>query len=192
MPSASRLSAEEKAVVLAAFNLTAKRGFAAATPQALADETGLPLAKVKKIADTPESLIPACVRTIDALTIAATQSHDPQLPLTDCLFDMMMNRFDALQKYREAILIISDECRHRPSLALAMCRAQLRSMALLSHHLYGVQCNKDDRITKPILLVIYNYVFLKWAQDTSPDLSATMAGLNKIIQTNFVRSVLKA
>lgn len=130
-------------------------------------------------------LVPLIVRFIDEETFRIVGKPSRGEEPEDRAFDVLMSRFEVLQRYRTAILILSEVVRKTPDLALAIYRAQTESMARILPHAPRDK-TRLIRFSPHIFLIVYHLAFLKWAQDSSPDLAATMGYLNKIIRTGLV------
>jgi len=125
-------------------------------------------------------LIPEIVEFINEEIDQVFILDKDNIEIEDQLFDIIMNRFDILQKYRSGIITLSKEIRSTPKLAIIFYKSQIDAMQSILSIIYG-----DDLISTiktNTLLMIYQYAFTVWERDKTEDLSLTMAALDKGIK----------
>jgi AcrR family transcriptional regulator len=159
----------------AALQIAVRRGWGHVTLDAVSKETIISLVTLKKRFSEPQELIPIIVGEIMRESIGA--AGKPAGSPHDILFDLLMARFDILQKNRKAVLSIADAARHDHALACTLVRAVFESMVAT------VDAAKLDTSLRPVravgLSTVYAWAFLAWIKDNTHDMSKTMAALDK-------------
>ena len=106
------------------------------------------------------------------------------------LFDMIMLRFDALQRQRDGVLALTQALRTDPGTSLLLYAATLRSMKWLLDGAGIPSGGLVGGLRVHGLLALWVYAARAWERDDSPDLSATMAavdrGLDRAIQAEGI------
>ncbi len=101
----------------------------------------------------------------------------------EILFDLLMARFDVLQRNRKGILSIAQAARREKETALALGRVVLKGM-----YATAAAAKSAGKVKMPAallaagLLPVYAYAFLIWRRDTSRDMSKTMAALDRALR----------
>ncbi len=100
----------------------------------------------------------------------------------DMIFEVIMARFDILQKYRKSFINIYNFFKSNPHNSLLISKAFLESMILISNladlKIKGIR----GRIMIKGLFVIYICTFLIWKQDNTKELEKTMTYLDKYLE----------
>ncbi|HBM90447.1 MAG TPA: hypothetical protein DD400_01000 [Rhodospirillaceae bacterium] len=149
----------------------------------LAKKSKQPLAQLEKLLDSKEEILPLINNQIDRLTLQATPEAEEGLSLTELLFDILMTRFEVMEPYRFGLTALADEARRTPEIAYPLYKAHHKSMSLYLTHAGDCPTGLAHNLHTALLVGTYYLVFIKWCRDTSPDLSRTMAGLNRALQT---------
>ena len=164
------------AVIDAAMARIARDGWRRLSLADVAADAGGPLADVLIPFPTKYDLINAFQDRIDAQMLAA--SGDASVDLRDRLFDLLMERFDALAPYRAALAEIAKDSlcdpaavRFLPRMARTMARV-LAAAGLESTGPCGLLRTKG-------LALVYADAFRVWLTDDGDDLAKTMAALDK-------------
>jgi AcrR family transcriptional regulator len=168
----------DNAKIASAALLLATRGWANVTLDAVARKTKIPLGTLKKRFVSSVNLVPVIAEEIDRTCFAITGK--PTGAPHDVLFDLLMARFDLLQKHRLAILAMSEAARRDKKLACALGKATLDSIYRL------IAAARLDAPPRPILaaglVVIYGWTFCAWRGDKSRDMAKTMATLDRALR----------
>lgn len=165
-------------IAAAVLRLAATKGWTNVTVEAVAVEAKTPLAQLKQSFAAPADLVPLVVEEItrQALIASAKPAGQPH----DILFDLLMARFDALQKNRKAILSITAAARHDRILSRALACAALAGISAT------VEAANIDTPPRPVLIAglsaVYTWAFLAWRRDESRDMSKTMVALDKALR----------
>jgi ubiquinone biosynthesis protein COQ9 len=154
--------------------LLAEHRLDAISPDMLARHSGASKTEVEALLGDQTGLMRLLA---DDLTAGALQNyrHDPLSSPRDRLFEFMMLRFDSLQIRRAAISNLIQAAKHSPTLSLALLRAIAPQMSVI---LQKAQLPASP-LHGPILLAAYLAVCRVWLKDSSPDLAATMAALDR-------------
>jgi hypothetical protein len=96
----------------------------------------------------------------------------------DMIFEVMMLRFDILQKYRKSIVNVFDFIKAKPQEIVFLLPTFIESISLMADlaHINTKGLKGNLRIKG--LLVIYFSTFLVWTRDTSNTLDKTMISLD--------------
>ncbi len=167
-------------LISAAMTLVAEKGWRNLSLADIALKAGLPLPEVAGRIRSKSDLLGLYAQEVDRHMISG--EIDPAESLHDRLFDLLMRRFDAMSGDRSALSTILSQslddpktlvCRGwglRRSLGLALEAAGLSSSGLCGAARLGV------------LTGVYLRTLKTFFHDESPDLSATMATLDKALR----------
>jgi len=162
----------------AALRLAAAQGWSAVTLEAVAKAAKMPVAEIKQYFRSSADLALVIAETIDreAFAGAGTVSETPH----DRLFDLLMARFDVLQKHRKAILSMAEAARYDQSLSCALARATLAGIYRL------IEAAKLEVPSRPVLaaglMAVYGWAFFVWRRDESRDMAKTMAAVDRALR----------
>ncbi len=171
----SKAQTENAKICASALRLAAAQGWENVTLDAVAKGAKISSTIIKKRFAAPHELVAVIVEEIsrEALAVAGKPSGTAH----DILFDLLMVRFDVLQKNRNAILSIAEAARRDVALSRALTRAVLNG-------LYSVidvaALNTPPRpVLAAGLSAVYGWAFLAWRRDESRDMAKTMAALDR-------------
>lgn len=173
----------DQALIAAVFSQAALRGWADVNIAEAARDAELPLDRVRaRFPGRGAVLLRFGILADQAALAAGSSEPSPR----ERLFDMVMSRFDVLQQHRAGILQLLRALRTDPASSLLLYGATLRSMKWL---LDGASIPSNGIVgglRVHGLLALWLYALRAWEGDDSPDLSATMAavdrGLDRAIQ----------
>lgn len=175
---ATDLAARRDAVVEAAMNLAAARGWRGVALADIAAESGLTLAELYEAFPSKGAILAYFGARVDAKVLADTATEMAEEGRRDRLFDLLMRRFDAVAPYRHALRALAEDARRDPGLALSAAPRLLRSMAW-SLEAAGIRTSGlAGAVRVKALAALYLSVLRVWMRDDSSDLSATMAALD--------------
>lgn len=169
---------QDAKIVAAALRVAGAAGWDKTTVDAVANAAKLTPALLKKRFAAPVDLVPLIAEQIDreAFAAAGKSTGTPH----DILFDLLMARFDALQKNRKAVLSMEMSARQDRKLAGALACATLDGIYRL------IDAAKFDTPLRPILAsglgMVYGFAFFAWRRDDSRDLAKTMAALDRALR----------
>lgn len=177
MPRADR-SADP--IVTAALTLAGAQGWTSLSPATLAKT-----AKVKpaEAAAFLENLPRAMCRIAAYVTVEAHRSyrHDPRNTPREALFDLLMQRFDVLQRHRAGFVALERAARRKPSLAAAIMAALSQQSPDLLRTAHIENSAPRGTMQRAGLGLIYLAALRVWLRDDSPDLAHTMKALDRAL-----------
>lgn len=157
-------------------------GWANVTLHDIADAAGITLAQLHDHFDDKSDVLVVLGRMIDRRVLEAFNKQEPDTSPRDRLFDVMMERFDILNDYRDGILAILHSFRFDPKEAVISCPHLCRSMSWMLE-VSGIDTNGFSGAAKVIGLTgVYLKTLKTWKDDDSPDLGKTMAVLDKHLE----------
>ena len=173
----------DQALIAAVFSQAALRGWADVNIAEAARDADLPLGRVRaRFPGRGTVLLRFGVQADQVALTAGSSEPSPR----ERLFDMVMSRFDALQQHRAGVLQLLSALRTDPATSLVLYGATLRSMKWLLDGAGIPSSGIVGGLRVHGLLTLWLYALRAWEGDESPDLSATMAavdrGLDRAIQ----------
>ncbi len=176
-------TALDQALITAVFEQAALRGWPDVNIAEAARAAGLPLDRVRARFPGRSAVLLRFGVLADQAALAAP-STEPSA--RERLFDMVMLRFDALQRQRDGVIALMRALRTDPGTSLLLYSATLRSMKWLLDGAGIPSGGVVGALRVHGLLALWLYALQAWERDDSPDLSATMAavdrGLDRAIQ----------
>ena len=171
-------TAFDEALVGAAFAIAGRDGWARVSVAAAAADAGLDLDRARARFSGRDAILLRFGQLADsAAWVGAASDGTPR----DRLFDTLMRRFDVLQAHRDGVRAILSSLPGQPALALLLAATTNNSMGdmleaagLASTGLRGLLRTKG-------LTAVWLYATRAWERDDSPDLSGTMAALDKAL-----------
>lgn len=168
-------------IVESALDLAAKRGWSEVSMAAIAKKSGVSPAALSEHFDDKTDILIHFGRMIDRRTLARVSPPDPETPMKERLFDVMMERFEILNAYRRGLVSVMDDCLSDPLQAVIglpyACRSMSRMLEAAGAETAGIQ--GAARVFS--LTVIYVKCLRAWKEDESADLAKTMAALDKAL-----------
>ncbi len=166
-------------IIEAAFALAAKNGWSNTTLSHIAAEAEVPMADVYLSMPTKSAILAAYGQQIDLKMLEASDDVDEDDPARDRLFDVIMNRFDAMADDRDALRVISQDVRYRPFELLALRDSMLQSLRWILEAAGLDAGGARGAVRQRGLALIYADVFATWLKDDDPGLAKTMALLDR-------------
>lgn len=166
-------------IVLAALELAAMQGWDTLTLYDIAEELDMPMAELHIYVEDKFDILAALGRMIDRKTLENMSKPDPEISPRDALFDIFMDRFEVLNDHRDGVEAILRSIKLDPKQALVSFPHLCRSMSWM---LEAVQINTSGikgAIKVAGISALYLKVLREWLKDDTPDLSITMAALDK-------------
>ncbi|MDX2223286.1 MAG: TetR family transcriptional regulator [Rhodospirillaceae bacterium] len=180
-PSSSGAADPRARIVAAALREAAAVGWRGVTMEAVARRADMALGDVIAAAPTKAHLVAHIAAQVDAQMLARVGFPDATVSVRDRLFDVLMKRFDALQKHRDGFLaLLTGLSRDPPAAAMALARLS-RSMAAV---LAAAGVSSDGLIgcaRVHALKAVHLSALRAWRTDDSADMSKTMAALDKAL-----------
>lgn len=168
----------DEALISAAFSLIAEAGWSRLSVAQAARRAGLDIAAVRARFPVKFSILMRFATMADkaALTGALTEG-----PVRDRIFDIVMRRIDVLQAHRPGVKVLLQDLPRDPLTALALGPATLGSMAWMLDGVGVTVTGLRGQLRTQGMLALWIVTLRAWAGDTSEDLSATMAALDKAL-----------
>ncbi len=180
-------------IVDAALQLAAERGWRNVGLGDVAVRAEIPFAELYDATPSKRAIEEVFSRRIDKEMLAKVEDFDPAQIIRDRIFDVMMQRFEALEPYRQGTKAIFRELTKDPIALIQRRSSILRSMAAI---LEASNIDSDDltgSVRAHALAVIWLCTFQIW-QDDDTDLSKTMAQLDRQLRRteSYVHTLKRA
>lgn len=166
-------------VVETALELAKQQGWAHITLYDIAQEAGLSLSALFDVVEDKSDILVLFGRMIDKRVLEAMGEPDPAVSPRDQLFDIMMERFDALNDYREGLVPILESFKFDPKQIVISCPHVCRSMNWMLEA-SGIDTSGVRGALKVAGLTgVYLKTLRVWKEDDSVDMAKVMAALDK-------------
>lgn len=166
----------DHALVASAFEQAGLRGWRALSIADAARDAALPLARVRARFPGRDALL---LRFGVMMDQAALSNDGGEIEPRERLFDLLMQRFDALQPHRDGLLALLRTLPTDPATALLLYSANLRSMKWMLDGAGVPSGGVVGALRVHGLLAIWLSALRAWERDDSPDLSGTMAAVDR-------------
>ncbi len=169
----------KETLIETALKLVAERGWESVTLADIAAANKISLARLHEHFEDKSDILGALGRIIDKKVLEAVDEADPEISPRDRLFDILMERFDALNEYRTGLVPILNSFKSDPKQAVIALPHLCRSMSWMLEAA-GMDTNGWAGALRLLGLTgLYIKTLKVWAADESPDLGKTMAALDK-------------
>lgn len=169
----------DRALIAAAFNLMAQKGWARLSIAEAARAAVLPLDRARLRFPGRGVLLIRFGRMADQVALAEAAAEGST---RDRLFGLLMRRIDVLQAHRDGVLVLFSAIPTDPLLTLVLAQANLRSMAWMLEAAGVSATGPAGRLRAKGLLGVWLWTLRAWRGDTDPDLGPTMAALDQALQ----------
>lgn len=136
-------------------------------------------ADLMDVIEDREDLLVAFGRMIDRRVIESIGMADQDIPPRDRLFDILMERFDALEPYRPGVLSVLESHRGDPKQMMIGLPHLCRSMSWMLDCAGFETSGWAGALRVAGLSAVYLKTVRVWTADDTADLSKTMAELDK-------------
>jgi AcrR family transcriptional regulator len=168
-------------IAAAALRLAGQTGWRGLSLGDIALEAGLSLGEVSRCFASRYEILDGFERMIDRRMLDGAASGDIGDKPRDRVFDIIMERFDAMLPYREGINRIAKELPFDPPSGLVLAAALPRAVAWM---FAGARINIAGPLM-PLKLAALGAIYLSvvriWLKDDNQDLSRTMAALDRAL-----------
>ncbi len=173
--------AQREAILRAAFEEIAEHGWTAVTMSDIARRADIDLAAVYTVFPAKSDLLDGLSLHADLKVLAADHGGMAEESARDRLFDILMQRFDALEPFKPGFRRLRSDLPNDPCLLLAAGPSLAHSMArmLEAADIPAVGFRGLARIAG--LSVVWISTARTWINDDSADLAQTMAALDKAL-----------
>ena len=163
----------------AALRLAVKRGWRNVTLAEIARAAGASLAETYRIMPSRSAVLDAFARRIDAEVLAADAVEKDSLRPRDRIFDVLMRRFDALQRHRKSVAAILRDSGRDPVALVASVPQFLRSMRWMGEAAGLPMDGLGGLLRTHAIATAWAATLRSWLADETPDLARTMAALDQ-------------
>lgn len=168
----------DDALIASAFRLAAERGWMGVSVAEAARRADLPLDRARARFPAKQVVLLRFGSRADQTALAYAPADGPH---RDRLFDILMRRIDALQSNRDGVIALLRGLPADPCAAGMLAAASLRSMGWMLEGAGISATGLMGRLRAKGLLAVWLATVHAWQGDTSEDLSATMAALDKAL-----------
>ncbi len=167
-------------IIKAAFELIAQDGWESFTLSDVAKKIDMPFEDVQVYFEDKNDILAGFGRMVDqqVLENIGENNQDQGVPARDLLFDLLMERYEVLNEYRQGITSVLDTLYPDYSQSLVLLPHLASSMQKMLKTA-GIDVNGVKGALKITgLTIVYLKVLRDWKDDDSPDLQKTMAALD--------------
>lgn len=169
----------DRALIAAAFQVAAEKGWRSVSVGAAARAAGLLLPRARERFPGRAAVLLKFGRLADqgALTEAPSDG-----PARDRLFDLLMRRLDTLQSHRPGVLALLRALPSEPPTALLLALATRRSMRWMLDAAGIPTRGISGELRVRGLVAVWLWTIRAWRSDETEDLTATMAALDAALR----------
>jgi AcrR family transcriptional regulator len=168
-----------RAVVEALFRLAARQGWDEIELPAIAREAGLSLAELRGLFPSKLAILGGLGRILDDAVLAGSSEDLLEEPYKERVFDLVMRRLDAAAPYKAGLRALMPHLRRQPLALAALGRNSLNSWRYLLASA-GIPTEDDlGAVRVQGAAVLMARVLDTWLEDDEPELSRTMAKLDR-------------
>lgn len=148
----------------------------------IAQAADLSLSEVCAHVSSKSDILAAYGRRLDSKVLKNVGEPDPAVPAKDRLFDVVMERFELMNKDRGALISIIKSIDPDPFEVLGNT-LRLRNTVVVMLEGAGLKTTGiSGKLRQKGLCAIYLLTLREWMKDDSPDLSSTMVTLDKYLK----------
>ncbi len=180
--SAKKIDIKQK-ILVSALYLAVEQGWEYTTLRDIAEHAGVSASDLYDTIDDKNDILVILGRKIDKEIMGNIDiSDDDATSSRDRLFDIMMDRYEALNEYREGVVSILESFKYDPKQAVISMPHLCKSMGWMLE-VSGIETAGIKGALKIVGLTgVYIKVLKIWAEDESVDLSKTMSALDKALE----------
>jgi len=169
----------KETIVIHTMELAREIGWKFLTLRDIAERSEVSLADLRDVFEDKEAILSALGRMIDRKVLENISLPDINVSHRDQLFDVMMERFDALNEYRAGVVSVFHAVKFDPKQAVIAAPHLCRSMNWMLEAA-GVDTSGVKGAARVAgLMAVYLKCIRIWVQDDSSDMGKTMAELDK-------------
>ncbi|HEX5509509.1 MAG TPA: TetR/AcrR family transcriptional regulator [Pseudolabrys sp.] len=179
-PPAAPAGGTDREKAIAAFmSLLAERPFERIGLADIADRAGLSLVQLRGAFGSTLAILAAHIKEIDRAVLAGTDADMAEEPPRERLLDVLMRRIEALAPHKDAVASLMRSARRNPGLALALNTMAVRSQQWMLTAANIGASGPMGALRAQGTALMYARVLDVWLDDDEPDLSRTMAALDR-------------
>ncbi len=177
------MSTKKQKIMDSALYLAKSQGWEYTTLRDIAEHAGISAADLYSVIEDKSDIIMMIGRMIDKKLMDNLDiSSDDESCSRERLFDIMMDRYEELNEYRDGICAILESFKCDPKQMIISMPHLCKSMSLMLE-ISGIETSGVKGAIKITGLTgIYLKVLRVWIKDESKDLSKTMAYLDKTLE----------
>lgn len=168
-------------IVDAALALAAERGWSELSLADVAARLKMPLSDLVEHFPGKTSILEAYSQYIDDQVLKGDLPEAGE-PVRDRLFDILMRRFDAMAPHKAGIKAVLRDSGTDPVALLCGARQFHASMSLMLEAAGVSSSGLLGLFRIEAISAVYVYALRIWLKDDSPDMSSTMASLDKALR----------
>ena len=165
----------DQAAIKAIFDQAALRGWQDVSLVEAGQDAGLDLVRLRRRFPNRGAALMRFGAVADGAAMSGVPSGTPR----ERLFDIVMNRFEALQVHRDGVLALLSALRTDPATSALLYAGTLRSMKWLLEAAGVPATGVSGALRIHGLMALWLYALRSWEQDDSLDLSGTMAAVDR-------------
>ena len=176
MPSTAAI---EKKAIDAAMTLAAERPWEGVTLRDIAVAAGFSLAELYPVLSSKSAILETYMRQVDVDMLSGLEESNGQESARDRLFDVIMQRFDALEHHRDGVRSVFRALSSNLTMLPALHDPVLRSMGAV---LEGAELDSSGLrggFRRRLIGIVWISTFRVWLDDDRSDLAKTMAHLDR-------------
>lgn len=168
-------------VIAACLSLAAEKGWGGVCLSDVAARAGVSLGQIYILYDDRTAILAAFARQVDRAVLEAASPPDPDMPVRERLFDVLMERFEALNAHRDGVIAVLASVRRDPKQAVIGLPHLAGSMRWMLEAAGVETTGWRGALRIAGLTALWLRVSMVWAQDDSPDMGRTMAALDRAL-----------
>ncbi len=170
----------EDRAVDAALSLIALQGWRETGLRDIAGEAGIGLDELRRVFPGRAAVLSAIMARFDGAMLLDLDPEIAEDPVRDRLFDVVMRQLDVLAPHKEAVRnLITDLSRELPALACFLAGPMRRSVRWMLEAARVDDWGPLQPLQEKGMGLLYLGVLRVWLRDEEPELSKTMAALDK-------------
>ncbi len=166
-------------LIESAMDIAAEQGWAHLTLSGLAAANKMTLAALHEHFEDKQDILTALGRMIDKQVLQAAGEADEDGSPRDRLFDLLMERYEALNEYRAGLVSVLESFKFDPKQAVIGLPHLCKSMNWMLEAAGQDSNGWDGALRLAGLTGLYIKNLKVWAVDDSADLAKVMASLDK-------------
>lgn len=170
-------------IIDAALTLAVSRGWAHLCVADIAIAASVPIDEALTLFPTKRAILDAFQGRIDQTVVENTDLNSLDGGMRDRLFDILIRRLEALTPWKEGITVVTRDTLRDPPESFHRLTSLNTSMSLMAECAGLSSSNICGQVKSRVLTVIYLFALRRWFNDSSPDMGATMAELDKRLRT---------
>jgi len=176
--SGETLQSDADRIIDATLARVASEGWRHLSLATIADAAELPIVRVYRTFGSKQAILRGLYRRVDAAALAEPPPAEPAERPRDRLFDLLMRRFDTLQRYKPALEVLGRELPGDPVTVICAGASLLRSMRWMLEATNISTGGLRGGLAVKLTAAAYLSTMRVWQNDDSPDLARTMAALD--------------